>query len=130
MKKISFFLLFCGISIAAVAQDLSISTKGVIEPLQPLTIYTNQGGRLNVLDGNGRLYLEVPIEDSLQFKVGGALGNQLALLLDAQGRILDQVSYKVEAHTAIEDGLKSTNFSNADSPLIPGISKLPKVLKG
>ncbi|WP_282781799.1 hypothetical protein [Phaeodactylibacter xiamenensis] len=103
MKRLLIYLLFCSISLSSAGQVLTLSEAGAAKPLQMLTVYTDQPGQLSVVDGNGHTYLEKPIRDSLQFTVGGALGNQLVLLLDSKGRILAQLAFEMEARTQIND---------------------------
>ena len=74
-----------------------------LEPLHELTIRTTEPGKLRVIDGNGNTYFTGEVEDKTSFKVGGALGTHLIVLLDKKNRILDLAAFLVDTKTAIYD---------------------------
>lgn len=85
---------------------LAIARTGnaVFAPLDTLEVVGGAPGVLSVLDGDGREYVRVPASSQLTFRVGGALGKQTARLLDGHGAIRDQVTFRLEAETTVDDG--------------------------
>ncbi len=82
---------------------IKLSVEGKAAPLEPVSVVVPRAGLLRVLDGQGQVYIEQPVADTLQFLAGGALGNQLVVLLDAQDRMLAHQPIRVEAQTEIRD---------------------------
>ncbi|MCF8224996.1 MAG: hypothetical protein K9J30_03870 [Bacteroidales bacterium] len=73
------------------------------KPLQEIKISCNTGETVNVYDGNGILYKSMDADDPCKFRIAGALGSQMVLLLDKKQRIIDVAAFKVDTKTSIED---------------------------
>jgi hypothetical protein len=124
MKKLLFistiFLLFMGIFAAVQTAEnvkptavwqknsrllqLTKSTPGLaIKPLDWLVLESSQPGRIEILDGAGVVYFTGELKLRTEFRVGGALGNQIIELLDSDGKMLDRLSFPVECQTEIRE---------------------------
>jgi hypothetical protein len=88
---------------------LSLGGTGVAtyRPLQQviLQIAGNawQGGTISVLDGAGHEYLRANANSALSFTIGGALGRQVARLLDERGAITGELAFAVDCSTHVDD---------------------------
>ncbi len=80
-----------------------------IEPLHDMNISSSSPGTIRVIDGNGNEYFNGSIDNKASFKVAGALGTQLILLLDKKNHILDMAAFLVDTKTGIQD--KDEEFS-------------------
>ncbi|MEO0963742.1 MAG: hypothetical protein AAFY08_01365 [Planctomycetota bacterium] len=79
----------------------------VVKPLDRIAIEMPgevHDARLVVSDSRGRVYVDRPVGDGISFKVGGALGWQIARLIGSDGRETASWRFRVEAETVIEDG--------------------------
>ncbi|HYW96493.1 MAG TPA: hypothetical protein VE870_12945, partial [Bacteroidales bacterium] len=72
-------------------------------PLERLTIRSAKAGKLVLVDAHGIVYHEVGIDKQAEVVIGGALGNQLLILEDKKGRLLDALSIPVNATTELQD---------------------------
>lgn len=82
---------------------LKISHPHQTQPLDQVTISGVSGGRLQVRDGQGQVYIDAPCDGELQFRVGGALGAHTVFHLDASGAVQGSTSFPVECKTEIAD---------------------------
>ena len=71
----------------------------VFKPLDTITVSEIQECTITILDGKGRVYIKEKAEGTFSFRAGGALGNQLILLLDKKERILDVASFRIDCQT-------------------------------
>ncbi len=78
-------------------------TGWTAEPLERLTIAGVRGAQVTVADGAGREYFRAPAAPELSFAVGGALGTHTVRALDERGRVLDSLTFPVDARTGIDD---------------------------
>ncbi len=74
-----------------------------IKPLDKIIISDLEKGNLIILDGEGREYLNVNVEDKLTITVGGSLGTHFILLKNETGVLLDSLSFVVDCKTEIDD---------------------------
>ncbi|HYW95017.1 MAG TPA: twin-arginine translocation signal domain-containing protein, partial [Bacteroidales bacterium] len=70
-----------------------------IEPLTEMTVHSPENGKIRVIDGGGNDYFSGPVEEKATFKIGGALGTHLVVLLDKKNRILDMAAFLVDTKT-------------------------------
>ena len=76
----------------------------IFKPLDEITVSGFKSGTLNIIDGNGNLFLSQKVEGgAFTFRVGGALGIQTILLLNKKQELEDWASYKIDAKTEIND---------------------------
>ena len=75
-------------------------------PLDVLRIAGANGPAATVVvrDGAGHKYLSAAAAPSVEFAVGGALGEQTVQTLDSNGCILSELRFTVDAQTSLEDG--------------------------
>lgn len=86
------------------AQSLELAdTSVVFRPLDILTVRSTAPGMLSVVDAAGRVYYEQAISAELAFPAGGALGAQQLLLKDGNGKLIDQITVRVDGKTGIRD---------------------------
>lgn len=83
--------------------NLSISVASVTYPLEQVHIKTDLSGRIMVLDGEGRVYVDSPVEKSLSFGVSGTRGNHTILLMDGKGKLMETLSFDVICETSLDD---------------------------
>jgi hypothetical protein len=76
-------------------------------PLEQATLRINcagsERGTVVLLDGAGHEYLRVKAADKLLFTIGGALGRQVARLLDEHGAIAAELEFAVDCSTRLND---------------------------
>ena len=91
------------------------------QPLEPISFASETPGYLVLQDSAGVAYAEAAIEAEHTFLVGGALGDQTALLLDAENRLLGTVCFEVACETHLSDasGRFATLFRNLIDTLQP-----------
>ncbi len=78
-------------------------TGSIMEPLSKIAISAGQPGTIRVYDGKNREYHVTEVEGSADMTVGGALGYQLAVLIDRKGRPVDFATFRVGCQTSVED---------------------------
>ncbi len=96
-------VLFGGTSNYSFASDLITKRQTVYKPLDWIELSGLQPGIVKVLDGSGEEYFRKTVIDSLSFMVGGYLGTHFIVHTDTAGRLLNTESFRVEAHTGIND---------------------------
>lgn len=74
-----------------------------VQPLQMLALTNAKGSNIKVFDGNGKGYFTSKIKPIIHFTVGGALGKQTIRIYN-QNKIIDSLSFYVDAKTNIDDG--------------------------
>lgn len=74
------------------------------EPLQTLALTNAKGNSIKVFDGNGAEYFSSGIKPVTTFVAGGALGKQSVRIYNNQNKIIDSLSFYVDAKTDIDDG--------------------------
>jgi hypothetical protein len=74
-----------------------------IQPLQTLAV-ENVNGSIKVFDGNGKQYFSSETKPITTFIVGGSLGKQVVRIYNNQNKIIDSLSFYVDAKTNIDDG--------------------------
>ncbi|MDW8321077.1 MAG: hypothetical protein RMM08_06925 [Armatimonadota bacterium] len=75
-----------------------------VAPLQEVVLTDVQGERVQVFDGTGRLYIDLPAQPERRFRAGGSCGWQEVRILDAEGKAVQQARFRLKAHTFIKDG--------------------------
>lgn len=74
-----------------------------IRPLDNVTIDGARGAMLSVRDGEGREYARVPADGRAVVRVSGSLGTHVVFVLDREGRVVDQSSFRVDCMSWIDD---------------------------
>lgn len=77
--------------------------KTTFQPLDIVELAVKQPGTVSVRDAKGRAYFEQSVRSSVSFRAAGALGGQIAFLLDEDGRMLDSVAFAVKCQTSINE---------------------------
>ncbi|MDQ3847102.1 MAG: hypothetical protein M3342_24265 [Bacteroidota bacterium] len=80
------------------------------QPLQMLALTGVQSGRIKVMDGIGKEYVNLSVQPVTIFVVGGALGRHTVQVLDNNGRITHQFSFYADAKTEVNDGGEYKRF--------------------
>ncbi len=75
----------------------------VFKPLETITVSELPDCIINILDGEGRVYISEKANGVFSFKAGGTLGNQLVIILDKKDRLLDVASFRIDCQTEIND---------------------------
>lgn len=80
--------------------------KASYSPLERISISGVKGRSVRILDGQGEIYSsrDAASADRLSFVCGGALGNHIAMAMDAAGGLPEIISFKVAACTRLDDG--------------------------
>jgi hypothetical protein len=73
------------------------------EPLDEILLTKLPESEIRVIDGEGIPYIRSEVNNQFSFRAGGAGGNQLVILSDEKGEILDMASFRLQSHTFIED---------------------------
>jgi hypothetical protein len=73
------------------------------EPLQTVYLAGAEENSVSVFDGAGREYFQAKNTPLVKFRVGGALGRHTVKIYDCKMRILDELSFHVDARTKVED---------------------------
>jgi hypothetical protein len=97
---------FALLAAPAAAADLRLEIdrpRAVVRPLQPVTVMASGPGTVSVLDGRGREYARLEARGRVTFTAGGAAGEHVVRLLDAAGRAREEVRFRLEPRTLIED---------------------------
>jgi hypothetical protein len=93
--------------VAATGQDAQLMLEpeptGVLAPLSRLRVKSAVRGRLQVHDGDHRLYFEAPLEDEAEFTIAGALGTHCVTLTAADGTALGMRTFRVDCKTRVDD---------------------------
>jgi len=76
---------------------------GPLAPLDNLRVRSGVVGRIQVRDGNHRVYVEKPLNGVADFVVAGELGTHSLTFIAADGAPLAMRTFRVECRTAIED---------------------------
>ncbi|MGC9341747.1 MAG: hypothetical protein ACP5E3_03525 [Bacteroidales bacterium] len=76
------------------------------KPLENIKIWTKEGGIITVYDSEGDYYFRDNINENIEFRVGGAIGNQAIVLSNDKDRILDIKIIKADTKTFIADEKK------------------------
>ena len=82
---------------------LSLSQTHQIKPLDSITISGHAAGRIQVRDGEGRVYVDEAAATNLSIVVGGALGAHVVFALDDNGQTVETATFHVSCKTEIED---------------------------
>ncbi|MEO8415450.1 MAG: hypothetical protein ABI472_17450 [Ginsengibacter sp.] len=117
MKKL--FFITCIISFQKISAQQSIAKPSLfvydnvslqqntdtitVQPLQKLALTNAKGSNIKVFDGDGREYFSSPTKLIIHFIVGGSLGKQTIWIYN-QNKIIDSLSFYVDAKTNIDDG--------------------------
>lgn len=75
-------------------------------PLEPLVVQAPAGDRVEVRDGDGRLYFSGGVGGWATFLAGGALGEQRVTVRDSSGKGVAETAFMLDARTSIDDGGK------------------------
>lgn len=97
-----------------------------VAPLQEVVLTDMQGERVQVFDGMGRLYVELPVQAEVRFHAGGACGWQHIRVLDAEGKVNQQARFRLRAQTFLQDS--SGEFSRLFHLCRLGVSDWEMVL--
>jgi hypothetical protein len=73
------------------------------EPLQTVSLDGGGPGTLSVVDARGREYVRRAVDGPASFLAGGAAGIQNARLLDARGRALSAVRFRLAPRTRVSE---------------------------
>ncbi|HRT96772.1 MAG TPA: hypothetical protein P5532_20310, partial [Planctomycetota bacterium] len=79
------------------------AAPGCVKPLDYVTIRASSPGALSVRDGLGREYVRRKAGKATAFQAAGALGNHVVALEDANGRLIETATFRVDCQTEIED---------------------------
>ena len=79
-------------------------SSAVFQPLQVLAVSGAQGSLITVTDGSGQQYASMPVRPVNTFKVSGALGIHVVRIYNNVHRVVDQLSFSVDAQTNVNDG--------------------------
>ena len=80
------------------------TNKMMVQPLEKVTITGLHCSRISVRDGLGREYVNVPANgQEIAFRVAGALGSQTIFALDADNRIIDSSTIRVDCKTEMQE---------------------------
>jgi hypothetical protein len=88
---------------------LSLEPAGVafFRPLEQVTLRIAgsgwENGTIVILDGAGHEYLREKAGSALPFTVGGALGRQVARVLDQHGSVAGELEFTVDCSTQVND---------------------------
>lgn len=74
-----------------------------IAPLEELTLVGAQSGTITIEDSQRRVYIQAPAQSQFTFMVAGALGQHQITLTDSDGNIQDQMPFRVDAQTRVND---------------------------
>ena len=77
--------------------------QAIYRPLDEVTVHGAGERRLLILDGEGTPYFDRNVKLPATFPVGGALGTQTVLLLEADGKLAGNASLQVDADTEIRE---------------------------
>ncbi|MGA9068633.1 MAG: hypothetical protein WB424_00165 [Terracidiphilus sp.] len=80
-----------------------LPAQSVYGPLDEITVQGEGQGRLLVLDGDGRAYVDQSVSLPVPFTVAGALGTHTVLLLNENGALRSRTSFQTDAHTSISE---------------------------
>ncbi len=87
--------------------SLEPSPVAPFRPLEQATLHIAGAGSeyrtVVLLDGAGHEYLRAKAADKLPFTIGGALGRQVARLLDEHGAIAAELEFAVDCSTELND---------------------------
>jgi hypothetical protein len=72
-------------------------------PLQTIYLAGAEGNSVSVFDGIGREYFQAENAPLIKFRAGGALGRHTVKIYDSRNRILDELSFHVDARTKVDD---------------------------
>mgnify|MGYP000188672043 CR=1 FL=1 len=78
-------------------------TPTSVKPLNEVVVQAPPRGTLSVRDGLGREYVRQKAGRAVAFEAAGALGNHVVALEDANGRIVETTTFRVDCQTEIED---------------------------
>ena len=73
------------------------------EPLQMIYLAGAEGNTISVFDGSGREYFQAKNAPIIKFRAGGALGRHTVKIYDRRNRILNELSFHVNASTKVDD---------------------------
>ena len=87
-------------------QVLKPGERRYYEPLEE--VYVNvelfsREGTIQVMDGQGNRYLNMPYKASFSFQAGGALGYHIISVYDEQEHLVDWAAFPVDCETCIND---------------------------
>ncbi|MCK5461833.1 MAG: hypothetical protein KAI95_02415, partial [Bacteroidales bacterium] len=73
------------------------------EPLQTIYLAGAEGSSVSVFDGSGKKYFQAENDQLIMFRAGGALGIHTVKIYDRRNRILNELSFRVDASTKVDD---------------------------
>jgi hypothetical protein len=73
-------------------------------PLEMVSVVNASGKTIQVTDGNGNVYIKMPVGPMVDFRVGGALGKHTVTVVNDKGNHSVLFTFKVDAVTNIDDG--------------------------
>ncbi len=85
---------------------LTLNAESTNKPLDQIEVSGVDNGRIQVRDGEGRLYIDAAAQSPFTFSAAGSLGAHVVSQLDDQGATIDTASFKVDCKTEIDDGGK------------------------
>jgi hypothetical protein len=74
-----------------------------VEPLQIIYLAGAEGNSISVYDGAGREYFQAQGAPIIEFRAGGALGRHTVKVYDRRNRILNELSFHLDARTKVDD---------------------------
>ena len=77
------------------------SRSRVYEPLEAITVRSLKAGKLEVLDGVGDVYFRSDLNEEISFRIGGAIGTHILVLLNTKGKLIDRLAFTVNCSTRI-----------------------------
>jgi len=82
------------------------------QPLDQLAIVGASGKIIIIKDGESREYFRGPVNKLIPFIVSGSLGSHTVEILDKKNKVIENLTFKVDTKTDIEDGGKYGQLFN------------------
>ena len=73
------------------------------EPLQMVYLAGAGGSSVSVFDAAGREYFHAKTAPLLRFRAGSALGMHTVRIYDRRKRVMEEISFQLDAHTRVDD---------------------------
>ncbi|PWT96438.1 MAG: hypothetical protein C5B52_15795 [Bacteroidetes bacterium] len=97
-------LAFFFLSVNLPAQSTLSKTSKCLSPLDEIVVGHPKARLLTVTDASGRVYVSKTFSGYTKFNAGGSLGRQVIHLYDANKKLIDSISFDLDAKTNIDDG--------------------------
>lgn len=77
--------------------------RGTVAPLQEVALTDVQGSWVQVRDGRHRLYVDMPAQERVRFRAGGACGWHEVQVLDERGTPVQRACFRLTAQSMLRD---------------------------